>query len=99
MSESLSRRRIRGMRSKPVWWLMVLVLLTATAAPVMGQPQLAGAEFRVNGDTNAHLRNPAIAFSSKGTAVVAWEDEQGGLRGRFYDSNGTALSNERPRVA
>jgi len=87
------------MRSKPVWWLMVLVLLTATAAPVMGQPQLAGAEFRVNGDTNAHLRNPAIAFSSKGTAVVAWEDEQGGLRGRFYDSNGTALSNELPLVA
>ena len=87
------------MRSKPWWWLMVLVLLTATAAPMMGQAQLAGAEFRVNGDTNAILRNPAIAFSNKGTAVVAWEDEQKGLRGRLYDSNGNALSSELALVA
>ena len=87
------------MRSKPWWWLMVLVLLTATAAPVLGQPQLAGAEFRVNGDTNTLLRNPAIAFSSNGKAMVAWQDEQLGLRGRFYDSNGTALSSELPLVA
>jgi len=89
----------KDMRLKPIWWLMVLVLLTATAAPVLGQPQLAGAEFRVNGDTNAILRNPAIAFSNNGTAVVAWENEQGGLRARLYDRNGNALSAELPLVA
>ncbi len=87
------------MRSKPIWWLMVLVLLTATAAPMLGQPQLAGAEFRVNGDTNAQLRNPAIAFSGNGTAMVVWEDDQHGLRGRFYNSDGNALSAELPLVA
>lgn len=87
------------MRLKPIWWLMVLVLLIATAAPMLGQPQLAGAEFRVNGDTNAILRNPAIAFSKNGTAVVAWENEQTGLRGRLYDGSGNALSAEFPLVA
>jgi hypothetical protein len=86
------------MRSKPWWWLMALVLLTATAAPMLGQPQ-AGAEFRVNGDTNSLLHNPAVAFSGNGTAMVAWEDEQAGLRGRFYDSNGNALTSELGLVA
>ena len=87
------------MRSKPSWWLMALVLLTATAAPMLGQAQFAGAEFRVNGDTTAVLHNPAVAFSSTGTAMVVWESDQGGLRGRFYDGNGNALSNELGLVA
>jgi hypothetical protein len=87
------------MRSKPSWWLMALVLLTATAAPMLGQARFAGAEFRVNGDTNAILHNPAVAFSGTGTAVVVWESDQGGLRGRFYDANGNALSSELPLVA
>jgi hypothetical protein len=87
------------MRSKPWWWLMALVLLTATAAPMLGQPQFVGAEFRVNGDTNAILHNPAVAFSGNGNAMVVWEDAQAGLRGRVYDSNGNALSNELSLVA
>ncbi|HSS75932.1 MAG TPA: hypothetical protein VLV54_04225 [Thermoanaerobaculia bacterium] len=87
------------MRSKPWWWLMALVLLTATAAPVLGQPQFAGAEFRVNGNTNAILHNPAVAFSGNGNAMVVWEDAQAGLRGRVYASNGNALSNELALVA
>jgi hypothetical protein len=87
------------MRSKPCWWLMALVLLTAAAAPVLGQPQLAGAEFRVNGDTNAVLHSPAVAFSANGRAMVVWQDEQTGLRGRFYDNQGNALSSELPLVA
>jgi large repetitive protein len=87
------------MRSKPCWWLMALVLLTATAAPMLGQPQFAGAEFRVNGDTNAILHNPAVAFSGNGNAMVVWEDAQAGLRGRLYDSNGNALSAELSLVA
>jgi hypothetical protein len=78
---------------------MALVLTTATAAPLLGQPHFAGAEFRVNGDTNAQLRNPAIAFSGNGTAIVVWEDDQHGLRGRFYDGDGNALSAELPLVA
>jgi len=87
------------MRSKPWWWLMALVLLTATAAPMLGQPQFAGAEFRVNGITDSILHNPAVAFSGNGTAMVVWEDDQAGLRGRLYDANGNAFSNELPLVA
>jgi hypothetical protein len=87
------------MRSKPWWWLMALVLLTATAAPMLGQPQFAGAEFRVNGNTNSILHNPAVAFSGNGTAMVAWEDEQAGLRGRLYDGSGNPLSSELALVA
>lgn len=100
MNEFPFSKEDRDMRSKPMWWLMALVLLTATAAPMLGQPQLAGAEFRVNGNTTTSLlHNPAIAFSGTGKALVAWEDDQNGLRGRFYDSNGNALSNELPLVA
>ena len=82
------------MKAKPWWWVMALVLLTATAAPMLGQAQFAGAEFRVNGDTNAILHNPAVAFSANGNAIVVWQDEQAGLRGRFYSNNGNALGNE-----
>ncbi|HEX3553709.1 MAG TPA: hypothetical protein VIA62_10835 [Thermoanaerobaculia bacterium] len=87
------------MRSKPWLWLVVLVLLTVTAVPTMGQPQFAGAEFRVNGNTGTTLRNPAAAFSAGGTAVVVWEDERNGLRGRFYDRNGNPLTDELALVA
>jgi hypothetical protein len=82
-----------------MWWLAALVLMTAMAAPMLGQPQFAGAEFRVNGDTTSQLRNPAVAFSGNGTAMVVWEDDQNGLRGRFYDTGGNALSKELPLVA
>ena len=87
------------MRSKPWLWLVVLVLLTVTAAPMMGQPQFAGAEFRVNGNTDSTLRNPAAAFSASGSAVVVWQDERNGLRGRFYDLKGNLLSGELALVA
>jgi len=87
------------MRSKPWWWLMALVLLTATAAPVLGQPQFAGAEFRVNGNTNAILHNPAVAFSGNGNSMVVWEDAQAGLRGRVYAGNGNAISDDLSLVA
>jgi hypothetical protein len=66
---------------------------------MLGQPQFAGAEFQVNGNTNSVLHNPAVAFSGNGTAMVVWEDEQAGLRGRFYDANGNALSSELGLVA
>ena len=87
------------MRSKPGLWLVVLVLLTVTAAPTMGQPQFAGAEFRVNGNSGTTLRNPAVAFSAGGSAVVVWQDERNGLRGRFYDRNGSPLTDELALVA
>ncbi|HEX4966090.1 MAG TPA: hypothetical protein VF173_35095 [Thermoanaerobaculia bacterium] len=87
------------MRSKPGLWLMALVLLTAVAAPVLAQPQLAGAEFRVNGTTNSVLHNPAAAFRADGTSLVVWEDELAGLRGRFYDGNGNPVGAELALVA
>ncbi|MFY9822309.1 MAG: hypothetical protein WAM82_13080 [Thermoanaerobaculia bacterium] len=87
------------MKAKPWWWVMALVLLTATAAPMLGQAQFAGAEFRVNGDTNSILHNPAVAFGANGNALVVWQDEQAGLRGRFYNNNGNALGNELALVA
>jgi hypothetical protein len=66
---------------------------------MLGQPQVAGAEFRVNGVTNSILHNPAVAFSGNGNSIVIWQDEQAGLRGRFFDNSGNALSDELQLVA
>jgi hypothetical protein len=87
------------MRSKPWLWLVALVLLTATAAPLLGQPQIAGDEFRVNSNTDSRLRNPVVAFNAGGAALVVWEDEQNGLRGHLYDRNGAPLGSELALVA
>lgn len=53
----------------------------------------AGAELRVNVNTEAKLRNPAIATTGDRFLVV-WEHDRLGLRGRFFNPKGNPASAE-----
>src|SRR5262245_33043617 len=86
------------MRSKPSLWL-TLALLPAIAAPVLGQPRPVGDEFRVNANTAYKQRNPAAAFNGGGSALVVWENDRGGLRGRIYGRDGSPQTGELALVA
>jgi len=86
------------MRSKPSLWL-TLALLPAIAAPVLGQPRPVGDEFRVNSNTANKQRNPVAAFTSGGSALVVWENDRAGLRGRLYGRDGSPVSGELSLVA
>ncbi|HEY0511418.1 MAG TPA: hypothetical protein VGH73_05920 [Thermoanaerobaculia bacterium] len=87
------------MRLKPLLWLTSLALLPVIAAPVLGQPRPVGSEFRVNGNTESKQRNPVAAFNAAGSALVVWENDKNGLRGRFYGRDGTPLTDELGLVA
>jgi hypothetical protein len=85
------------MRSKPGLWLTALALLTAV--PVLGQPQTVGSEFRVNGNVESKQRNPAAGYNAAGNALVVWENDRNGLRGRFYGRDGAPMTDELALVA
>jgi hypothetical protein len=87
------------MRSKPLLWLTALALLPVTAAPMLGQPRPVGDEFRVNGNTESKQHNPVAAFNASGKALVVWENDKNGLRGRFYGGSGAPLTDELGLVA
>src|SRR3954452_7614505 len=87
------------MKMKPMLWLTALALLPAASAPVLAQPQLLGAEFRVNANAESKHHNPVAAFNAAGSALVVWENDKNGLRGRFYRRDGSALTDELGLVA
>ena len=80
------------MRFKAGLSLTALALLSAV--PVLGEPRPLGTEFRVNGNVESKQRNPAAAFNAGGGALVVWENDKNGLRGRFYGRDGAPLSGE-----
>jgi hypothetical protein len=85
------------MRFKAGLSLTALVLLAVV--PLLGEPRPVGTEFRVNGNVESKQRNPAAAFSANGGALVAWENDKNGLRGRFYGRDGAPLGGELALVA
>jgi hypothetical protein len=87
------------MKMRPMLWLTALALLPATAAPTLAQPRPVGSEFSVNGNTESKQRNPAAAFNAAGSALVVWENDKNGLRGRFYGRDGAPLTDELGLVA
>jgi hypothetical protein len=87
------------MRSKLLPWLTVLALVPATAVPMLGQPRPVGTEFRVNLNTESKQHNPVAAYNAAGSALVVWENENNGLRGRFYGRDGSPLTGELGLVA
>jgi hypothetical protein len=86
------------MRSKPSLWL-TLALLPAIAAPILGQPRPVGDEFRVNANTAYKQRNPVAAFNAAGSALVVWENDRTGVRGRIYGHDGSPVTGELGLVA
>lgn len=87
------------MRSKPWLWLTALALVPATVVPVLGQPRPVGNEIRVSGNTASKQRNPTAAYNAAGSELVVWENDQEGLRGRFYGRDGAPLTAEIGLVA
>jgi hypothetical protein len=87
------------MKMKPRLWLTALALLPAMAAPMLGQPQPLGSEFSVNGNTQAKQHNPVAAFNAAGSALIVWENDLSGLRGRLYGRDGSPLTGELGLVA
>ena len=87
------------MRTKPSLWLTALALVPALAAPALGQPRPVGSEFRVNPIAESKQHNPVAAFNAAGSALVVWENENLGLRGRFYGRDGAPQTGELALVA
>jgi hypothetical protein len=86
------------MRSKPSLWL-TLALLPVAALPALGQVRPVGNEFSVNSNTAYKQHNPVAAFNAAGSALVVWENDRNGLRGRLYGRDGSPASAELSLVA
>lgn len=83
------------MRSKPFGLLAAVPLLAAVlAAPAAAEIQPVGGAARVNRNTDFKQRNPVAAFGSGEAALVVWENDQMGIRGRFQRLDGTAAGAE-----
>ncbi|HZF14106.1 MAG TPA: hypothetical protein VFE33_35370 [Thermoanaerobaculia bacterium] len=75
--------------------LMGLAALPILAAPVAALPKAPGAELRVNSTSATSPtieRHPVAAFSAAGNSLVVWEDDRGGLLGRFFGADSGPLS-------
>ena len=82
------------MRPKTWRGFLAVASLTLFALPVCAELAPRGTELRINSRTDYQQRNPATAFSSAGNALVVWENDQMGLRARFYGKGGQAAGAE-----
>jgi hypothetical protein len=73
------------------WTAACLCLL---ALPAAAEIRTDGAQVRVNRRTDFQQRNPAAAFSANGINVVAWENDQRGIRAQFYKAGGATIGDE-----
>lgn len=64
------------------------------APPAVAAMRTEGSQVRVNRNTDFQQRNPAAAFASNGTTVVAWENDQRGIRAQFYKVSGMPSGDE-----
>jgi hypothetical protein len=81
------------MRVKPSLLLCVGVLAVATVAGAA--PRVSGPEMQVNQvSTHVEQRHPVAAYARSGGALVVWEDEQAGLKGRFLAKNGHTVGSD-----
>lgn len=85
------------MRTKSLAWLSAVAVLAAF--PAFGDPHPVGSDFRVNGNTVSKQRNPVAAMAPSGRSLVVWENDKLGLRGRFFNRDGSPASGELPLVA
>lgn len=69
----------------------LVALPAGAAAPVR---RVGGVERVVNTNTMSQVHNPVAAWNAQGQAMVVWENDLLGLRGRLYDASGKPLSGE-----
>ncbi len=86
------------MRAKLSFFLCLGVVAAASAARAM--PHVPGPEMQVNQVSNhVEQRHPTAAYAPNGAALVVWEDEQVGLKGRFLARDGHAVGSDLTLVA
>jgi hypothetical protein len=66
--------------------LLVLILPTLAFAAPVAAPQ--GNEISINTDAAAQVHNPVAAYDAAGNALVVWENDHDGIRGRYISANG-----------
>lgn len=81
------------MRTKPSFWLAILTLAPLASSGLWAEPQKPGAELRVNVNAESKLHNPTAAWND-GRALVAWDTDRGGIKGRFLGQDGAPVSSE-----
>jgi hypothetical protein len=75
------------MRAKTYGGLLAVGLLLGSA-PAFADIRTEGRELRVNTRSDFRQVDPAVAYGRNGVALVAWENDQAGIRGQFYDASG-----------
>jgi hypothetical protein len=79
--------------------VVALSLMAAVAVPAVAEVHPTSAPFRVNRTDDFKQMNPVAAFSSAGSALEVWENDQRGIRGLFQRLDGTATSAQLNLVA
>lgn len=85
------------MTRKSRWICAFAVLVCLLALPLAGfaaSPTPVGNEIQVNTENLSQLHNPTAAFDASGRAMVVWENDLLGLRGRLYNNAGNVQGNE-----
>lgn len=83
------------MSNKPSPWRSAIALAAAfVALPAWSLLRPAGAEFRVNASSEQKQYNPHGAVAPGGRTLLVWENANLGLRGRFYNPDGTPATAE-----
>jgi hypothetical protein len=71
------------------WVAASLALLALPASQAFGAVAPQGHELQVNSRTDFRQQNPVAEFAPGGRALVAWENDQKGLRGQFLNADGS----------
>jgi hypothetical protein len=87
------------MKSKHSIWLAALVVAPFLASGLAAETRSSGAELRVSPAGDARLRAPVAAWTGADRALVVWDNEISGLRGRYLGVDGTPQSAEFGLVA
>lgn len=74
-------------------------LFTLLALPAAAAVAPVGEPVQVSQGEDFKQLNPAVAFGPSGESVVVWENDQAGLRARFFDAGGSGASRDVTLVA
>jgi hypothetical protein len=76
----------------------LVALPVSSVAATAAITEVSGLELVINSNTSSQVHNPVAAFNAAGQAMVVWENDLLGLRGRLYDAGGKPLGSEVPLV-
>jgi hypothetical protein len=91
--------KVQSSRRQTSAFVLFAGLLALPVCSSAATLEVSGAEHVINSNTSSQVHNPVAAFNAQGQAMVVWENDLLGLRGRLYGADGTALGSEVPLVA